>query len=217
MKKLLCLLLATISMLALLACNGAGGDTNMHKIMQAALKEKTITSSDVYEYSSLPEAPKDNQGNYLNQDYEYTYALISSGYYKHYVLFSARHIVVEENEYFIDMQIKIKWNAEDNTVVVDTQGSNVLLWDTSKNKWKSSFGVEFKGVTYDMNAYYNDGDFDKEDAVYTASDEVKNLLAQYFPTAEVGVKFMIERISDLLDDAFDGLNEVYTKKGYPIR
>ncbi len=217
MKKLLCLLLISISMLGLVACNGSAGDTNMHKIMNAALKENKITASDVYEYSSLPEIPKDSQGHYLNQDFEFVEANFSSGYNKHYIIFSASGIEIEEDEYSAEIQIKIKWNAEDNTVVVDTQGCSVVLWDASKNKWVSSYGVEFKGVTYDMNAYYNDGDFEDEDAVYTVSDATKNVLSQYYSNVDDGISFVIEQISDLLDDAFDGLNEVYTKKGYPIR
>ncbi len=218
MKKLLCALLVFCSIVGLVACNGVGGDTNMHKIMQAICKDGTITGSDIYVYESAPETPKDANHQFLNENYKYVTASSSgTGYYKHYIHFTARNIVIVKDSYSIDMQIRFKWSAEDNVIDVEITSSTYNEWNTAKNKWKDGFGVTAEKITFDMNVYYNEGSYEYEDATYTFDEGNKNVLSNHFNTVEDGEKLVIELVVNLLNDALNGLNEIYTEKGYPIK
>ena len=214
MKRILALLLAAVMLVSVLvACDG-GGDTNMHKLMKAMYKDGLIDcegdSTDNKDMYKVENGTWEKDGNDVrNQDYRQAYAYATGGYYKHYINFVASKTVVTKDASYMFLDIRIQWRAEDNTVVVSISRCGYSNWDAAQGKFvqyaRFEGGAEF---TYDMNVYYENGTFLTSDATaaYTGSD-----------VDTVGKDVLLKDCTDLLNEAFGGLNPIYTAKGYPIK
>lgn len=215
MKKILAFVLVAVMLVGALVSCDAGGDTNMHKLMKAAYKDglidcegDSLTNKDMYKVETGT-FERDSQNNVVNQDYRQAYAYATGGYYKHYMNFRAGKTEVIEDTSYIFLDISIQWVTEDNTVVVKISRCGYSKWDTVKNEFdqyaRFEGGAEF---TYDMNKYYENGKFLTTDAtaVYTGTD-----------VDDVGKDKLLQDCTDLLNEAFGGLNPIYTAKGYPIK
>ena len=230
MKKIVCLVLALIAVCMTLAACGPGGDTNMHKLMDAIHKENAILAStysaeaDCYEYSSLPEVPYNN--GWENVNYDSTEAWADNVYYGHHILFNANRIEIRQDNYLIEFDAKIYWNAKDNTITISLyDGYQYSVWNNAaKDPQNHGFDGE-KGfditskdsendeLVFDMNVYYEKGKFEVSDATYDMS-----AFRVYNPGKISGCEErFINDMVDLLNDALNGLNGIYTAKGYPIK
>ena len=230
MKKIICLVLALLTVCISLASCGAGGDTNMHKIMTAIHKDKAILAStypadaDCYVSQSLSEVPYHN--GWDNVNYDSTEAWADNVYYGHHILFKADRVEVRENNYAKEFEGKIFWDAKENTISISLyEGYAYNVWtDKAKDPQYhgfssddgfsiTSYSAENDEITFDMNVYYEKGKFEVSDATYDISQfTVSN------PGKIAGCEDMfIADMVDLLNDALNGLNGIYTQKGYPIR
>ena len=231
MKKIICLALALVTVCTLLVACGPGGDTNMHKIMHAIEKEGAIRAStypdeaDCYVYHSLDEAPVNN--GWQNVTYDSTEAWADNVYYKHHIMFNADRVEIRQDAYKKEFETNIYWDAKENTISIKLyQGYSYSIWDdSSKNPDNHGFNSE-KGfgissynsdgdayIVFDMNTYYEKGKFEVSDATYDATQ-----FTVYNPNefSDCMDTFIVDMV-DLLNDALDGLNGVYTAKGYPIK
>ena len=159
MKKIICLALALIAICMPLVSCGPGGDTNMHKIMQAIEKENAILAStyssdaDCYSYDSLAEVPYDN--GWENVDYDSTKAWADNVYYKHHILFNANRTEIRKNSYAKDFDTKIFWNAKDNTISISLREKyEYNVWnnkakDPKYHGFKSDDGFEVSSYDSD--------------------------------------------------------------------
>ncbi len=230
MKKIICLALSFATVCMLLVACGSGGDTNMHKIMDAIEKENAILAStypseaDVYEYHSLPELPYDN--GWENVNYDSTEAWADNVYYGRHILFQAERTQIRENNYLKELDTKIYWNAKDNTIAISLQeGYRYAVWnddarDPQYHGFTSDYGFEVSSydsendeIVFDMNVYYENGKFEVSDATYDISQFTIRNPGEFTDCEGIFIEDMV----DLLNDALDGLNEIYTAKGYPIR
>ena len=225
MKKIVCLALALIAICMPLVSCGPGGDTNMHKIMQAIEKENAILAStyssdaDCYSYDSLDEVPYDN--GWENVDYDSTKAWADNVYYKHHILFNANRTEIRKNSYAKDFDTKIFWNAKDNTISISLREKYTYsVWNATDSKFKSEKGFEVSSynsdgavLVFDMNVYYTNGKFEVSDATYDISTFTVSNPGKISGCEDIFVGDMV----DLLNDALSGLNGVYTDKGYPIK
>ena len=230
MKRIICLVLALIAVCVSFASCGAGGDTNMHKIMTAIHKEKAILAStypaeaDCYKSASLAEVPYHN--GWDNVNYDSTEAWADNVYYKHHILFKADRVEVRENSYAKEFEIRIYWKAKDNTISISLyEGYGLSVWNQKAKDPQyhgfsgddgfsvTSYGSENADIVFDMNVYYEKGKFDVSDATYDISAfKISN------PGKIANCEGMfIEDMVDLLNDSLNGLNGIYTQKGYPIR
>ena len=214
MKRILAIALVAVMLVGALVSCDAGGDTNMHKLMKAMYKDglidyegDSLNNKDMYKVEN---GTWEKVGNDVkNQDYRKTYAYATGGYYKHYVNFNASNTVVVKDTSYMFLDVRIQWRAEENTVVVEISRCGYSSWDSAKDKFNQyarfEGGAEF---TYDMNKYYENGQFATSDAtaVYEGSDVDK-----------VGKDKLLQDCTDLLNEAFNGLNTVYGAKGYPIK
>ncbi len=214
MKKILALALVSVLLIGTLVSCGAGGKTNMHKLMKAIYKDGVIdygyldTVQDLYKYES-GEVPSGHYTDYPNADYKEVYAYAESGYYKHYLNLSAGNQIVTKDVSNNYIDADIQWFADDNTIVLKLYRCGYCKWDAVKNEWDNY--ASFEGgakFTYDMNLYYENGKFETTDA--TAVYEGSNV-------DEVGREVLLRDCTALLNDALNGLNEVYGAKGYPIK
>ncbi|MBQ7383580.1 MAG: hypothetical protein IJV72_02175 [Clostridia bacterium] len=209
MKKLLCLCLALVCLCMFVSC-GPGGDTNMHKIMKAMDDGEigTDLETDVYHYKSSNTFQSGD-----NEDFTEVRALATGHHYRHRVDFAASKFVVVESTSKTYLELDINWwvEAEErqlfnnemqsinaNSISVDVKYT-VEKWDSSR----SDFIQEnvFKALLYniDMNAYYENGEFSVEDATVEGDSGCEAVAI------------------DLLNEAFEKLNEMYSAKGYPIK
>ena len=210
MRRIICLVLALIAVCVSFASCGAGGDTNMHKIMTAIHKEKAILAStypaeaDCYKSASLAEVPYHN--GWDNVNYDSTEAWADNVYYKHHILFKADRVEVRENSYAKEFEIRIYWKAKENTI-------SISLYEGDDGFSVTSYSSENADIVFDMNVYYEKGKFDVSDATYDISAfTISN------PGKIANCEGMfIEDMVDLLNDSLNGLNGIYTQKGYPIR
>ena len=230
MKRIICLVLALIAVCVSFASCGAGGDTNMHKIMTAIHKEKAILAStypaeaDCYKSASLAEVPYHN--GWDNVNYDSTEAWADNVYYKHHILFKADRVEVRENSYAKEFEIRIYWKAKENTISISLyEGYGYSVWNQKAKDPQyhgfsgddgfsvTSYGSENDDIVFDMNVYYEKGKFDVSDATYDISAfKISN------PGKIANCEGMfIEDMVDLLNDSLNGLNGIYTQKGYPIR
>lgn len=230
MKKIVCLLLTLITVCASLVACGAGGDTNMHKIMDAIHKENAIRASvypdeaDCYEYRSLSELPYHN--GWDNVNYESIEAWADNVYYGHHILFHADRVEIRQNSYLKTFDTKIYWNSKDNTISIALYQSYAYhVWNneaadpqhhaflSSRGFQISSSGEEDAELLFDMNVYYEKGKFEVSDATYDMSQFTVYNPGKITGCEELFVGDMVE----LLNDALNGLDGVYAAKGYPIK
>ncbi len=230
MKKITCLVLALITICISLVSCGSGGDTNMHKIMDAIHKEKVILAStysaeaDCYEYYSLPEVPYHN--GWDNVNYDSTEAWADNVYYRHHIMFNADRVEIRQNSYAKTFETKIFWDAKDNTISIKLQeGYAYSVWNDDARDPQyhgftgddgfdiTSYDSDNDEITFDMNVYYEKGKFEVSDATYDINE-----FKIYNPGKISGCEEMfINDMVKLLNDALNGLNGVYTAKGYPIK
>ena len=230
MKKIICLVLALITICMSLTACGAGGDTNMHKLMTAMHKDKTILASaypeeaDTYSYTSLPELPY--HGDWDNVDYDSTEAWADNVYYRHHIAFNANRVEVRANNYAKEIDIRIFWDADDNTIEVSLRKAySYDAWHIAKTEREqsgfynddgfnvSSYGAENEDIVFDMNVYYEKGKFELSDATYDESAFSFSNPGEISGCEDI----FFSDIIDLLNDALDGLNGIYTAKGCPIK
>ena len=209
MKKLGCICLAILTLCTFVSC-GPGGDTNMHKIMQAMDDGEIATDmeNDVY----FVQSSKNYQSG-DNEDYSETRALGFGYHYKHRVDFLAGKFVVVKDTAKTDLSIEICWwaNAEErqlfNSEMQSLNANSISLeveyevykWDSKRQEFMHDETYEAVVYNLDMDDYYQNGKFVASDATTVGDSEC----------TEVAVA--------LLNEAFEGLNEIYTDKGYPIR
>ena len=230
MKKIICLVLVLITVcMSLFAC-GSGGDTNMHKIMDAIHKENSIKAStypaeaDCYKSQSLPEVPYNDGWNNVN--YDSIEAWADNVYYRHHIAFNAERIEIRQNSYAKDFDARIFWDAKDNTISIKLRsGYSYSVWNneardpmyhgftTAKGFDVTSFDTENHEIVFDMNDYYSNGKFDAADATYDISQFNFYNPGKISNCEEIFINDMVK----LLNDALDGLNRIYTEKGYPIK
>lgn len=231
MKKITCLVLALITICMSLTSCGAGGDTNMHKIMTAMHKDKVILASaysdeaDCYEYKSLPELPYHNRWD--NVDYDSTEAWADNVYYRHHIVFNANRVEIRQDNYAKEIKTNIYWNAKDNTIAIKLYSAySYKGWNTdAKDPQNHGFAVddgfsvaavqddEDPKIVFDMNVYYEKGKFELSDATYDINSFKFNNPGEIVGCEDMFLSDMV----DLLNDALAGLNGVYTAKGYPIK
>ena len=183
MKKIICLALAIITICLSLASCGAGGDTNMHKIMTAMHKDKAILASaypdeaDCYEYKSLPELPYHEDWDNVN--YDSTRAWADNVYYRHHIKFNVDRVEVRQNNYAKEIDAQIFWDADDNTISISLRSAySYDAWYIAKTEREesgfyndegfsvSSYEAENDKIVFDMNVYYEKGKFELSDATY---------------------------------------------------
>lgn len=230
MKKIICFVLALITVcLSLVAC-GPGGDTNMHKIMHAIEKENAILAStyskevDCYEDTSLSEMPYDN--GWENVDHESTKAWADNVYYGRHILFNANRVELKKDSYAKDFDTKIYWNAKENTISISLREKyEYNVWnnkakDPKYHSFKSDDGFEVSSydsenakLVFDMNIYYENGKFEVSDATYDINEFSVRNPGEIAGCEDIFVADMVE----LLNDALNGLNGIYKEKGYPIK
>ena len=205
MKKLLCLALALLTLLSLVACGG-GGDTNMHKIMKA-VKDDVITDDDKYVYKSA-----DGYQSTDNTDYSEIRAFSDGVNPRTFVAFIMGDTVVIKDATKSGHSQHVYWWAKDtettyngekvsvaaNTVSIEVE-YEIQRWDARDNKWKvdKTYKAYIGGL--DMNDYYENGKFSTDGATVIGDNEC------------------LEGAVALLAAGFDGLNPIYTDKGYPIK
>ncbi len=225
MKKIICFVLALVTVCTLLVACGPGGDTNMHKIMHAIEKEEAIRAStypdeaDCYVYHSLDKAPYDN--GWQNVNYDSTEAWADNVYYKHHIMFNADRIQIRQDAYKKEFDTKIYWDAKDNTISIGLyEAYSYQVWDSQRERFNSDKGFEVSSydtvdaeLFFDMNVYYEKGSFEVSDATYDAAKFTVRNPGEFSGCMDTFIGDMV----DLLNDALDGLNGVYTAKGYPIK
>ena len=219
MKRIVSLLLAVVVICASLVSCGAGGDTNMHKIMHAMAKEGTIAYSvysseaDCYEYATNPDVAND-----ANITHKTVKAWADNVNYKRSIKFSASCLKVVENQSYVYFRADIVWDAKDDTITLTMyEGYDYEVWNAAKNDfdWNRGFEVidENKEFVFNMSDYYAKGRLEKADATFDISEfTIKN-----HGDVEGCEEIFINDMIGLLNDALDGLNEVYSAKGYPIK
>lgn len=231
MKKLLAIALLAVLLVGTLVSCGPGGDTNMHKIMKAIEKEGAILASaypsdaDCYTYQSLSKLPV-HEGDWENVNYDSTKAWADNVYYKNHILFKADRIEMRQDAYKKDFETKIYWDAKENTISISLyEAYTYSVWDNAakdpqyhafnsdKGFTVSSYSSDDAKFTFDMNVYYEKGSFAASDATYDAAEFTVSNPGDITGAMDIFVGDMV----DLLNDALDGLNGVYTAKGYPIK
>lgn len=206
MKKIVALALVIAVFALTLASCGSGGDTKMHKIMEAA-EDNIITRDDIYEYKSIAGFQSTD-----NEDYTEVRALCNGVNPGVLVGFSASDLKVVKDTSKNDTSLNITWWAEDSDVTYESQSVSVLAntismeveyttrhWDSARGEWMTD--TTYKALVYGLNMddYYQNGSFSAE-GVTTVGDSECTAVAV-----------------SLLNDAFGGLNGVFTAKGYPIK
>lgn len=182
----------------------------MHKIMQA-MKDGEIGTdleTDGYHYNSSENFTRGDNVNFTE-----VMARSPGFHYKHRVDFGASKFAVVENTSETELQLEICWFAQggeyslfnnemqtvnENSISLEVEYT-VYEWDPALKKFK--YVDDYKALVYnlDMNEYYENGKFTSESATVLGDSECTSVAV------------------DLLNEAFDGLNEVYTEKGYPIK
>ncbi len=210
MKKLLCLFLAIVTLCFALVSCGPGGDTNMHMIMQAICKDGTIASdgqADVYYYASS----NAEYSRELNEDYNSVKAYANgTGYYQHRIDFSMTYIDVTKDTSKTYIAAGFSWSADDDTITVSFSSYDYYLWDAAQSKWVYETSVSDGRVSFDMNVYYEKGEYKGTDATHDLPD---------YKLSDVGenLDMMLNDIAAALTLSLNGLNTIYTPKGLPIR
>ena len=230
MKKIICLAVALITVCALLVACGPGGDTNLHKIMEAMDKEEIACGyhdeADCYSYKSLPNLPYDPSDGWDNVNYDSIEAWSDNVYYRNHIMFKADMNEVRENRYQKEIRLTIIWRSAENELKVRIERYDYNAWNNEARDPQyhgfydddgfeafSNDDLENHYIVFSMDDYYENGKFELEDATY-------DINSFYFrnPGKIAGIEDMVfEDVVDLLNDAFDGLNKVYTAKGYPIK
>lgn len=219
MKRIIALvIILTTFTLALASCGGPGGDTNMHKIMQAMYKDEVISTDylnhnpDSFVYQTADQVERTENGQFANQDYKYVSASATSGYYKHYVNFYISSTVFVKDTHYKHQQATLQWRAEENTMVVKYSGYEYQPWNVEKQRWGESIYLAAVGeISYDMNVYYENGKFETTDATATF-DEDKDRIESLGMADQI-----VQDCTSFLNEALDGLDKVYAEKGYPIK
>lgn len=204
MKKLLSLLLSILTIFALISCNS--GDTNMHKILKAA-KDEIITRDDAYVYKS-----SNSYQSGSNENYNEIRAYCDGTNPRLCVAFNASSTVAIKDTSKNSLNLDIDWFVADHEYQYENQTASITAntvsmeveyttrhWDSVTNQWKIDHTYKAFVYNLDMNDYYENGEF-SADGVSTIGDS---------ECTQVAV--------DLLNDAFDGLNTIFTEKGYPIK
>ncbi|MBE6532246.1 MAG: hypothetical protein E7676_01905 [Ruminococcaceae bacterium] len=219
MKRIISLLLAVALICASLVSCGPGGDTNMHKIMHAMAKEGTIAYSvysdeaDCYNYATNPDVAYND-----NINHKTVKAWADNVNYKNSVSFYASCVEVVENQSLANFRVKIVWDAKENTLTLTMyEGYDYRVWDFAKNEFSWALGFEVidedKEFVFDMNDYYQNGELLESDATFDISEFTIKNNGKVNGCEKIFINDMIE----LLNEALDGLNEVYSAKGYPIK
>lgn len=205
MKKLLSLCLAILTICTLVSC-GTNGDTNMHKILKAA-KDEIITRDDIY----LSKSSDSYQSN-DNADYSEIRAFCNGTNPKLCVGFNAGSTVAIKDTSKNSVSLDINWWVKDSTYQYENETQSVTAntismeveyttryWDSTRSQWITD--KTYKAFIYDlsMDEYYNNGNFSAENATTVGDSECTDVAVA------------------LLNDAFDGLNGIFTEKGYPIK
>lgn len=211
MKKLLCLLLAALTLCGALVSCGPGGDTNMHAIMQAICKDGTIGSdgeTDVYESVSDSNITLTRD---LNENYTEVKAYADgTGHYKHRIDFYMDYTAIVKDTSKTVLYGRFYWSADTDKITVDFTAYRYSVWSETENKWISETDVSNGDVIFDMSTYYNDGEYDAADATYEFTD---------FQLKDAGdnLGMLISDVAKVLTLSLDGLNTIYTAKGLPIK
>lgn len=215
--RLICLVLVVCTLsVSLFACGG--GDSNMHKVMDAVCSDGKLGNdgkTDVYEYKSA-DIKYVESGKWINENYNHLKAWADgTAYPKHRVDFVFDYVCIVKDASYKDIRMDFKWTAKENTVTVSGD-YEYMEWNASKKAWNGDYTFtnyyEDKYV-FDMNAYYENGKFVATDATATLSDITKKKLEKN-PEFET---MMLNDIADILTKAFDGLDSVYAPKGFPIK
>ncbi len=209
MKKLLCLCLALLTLGTFVSC-GPGGDTNMHKIMQAVDDGEIAADmeNDVYLVRS-----SDTYQSGDNEDFTEVRAFAFGQHYKHRLDFKAGKFVVVKDTSKTDLSMEICWwvDAEErqlfNSEMQSIDANSISLeveyevhkWDEKRLEW--ILDETYKALVYNlsMDTYYQNGKFTAADATTVGDSECTNVAIE------------------LINEAFDGLNGIYSEKGYPIK
>ncbi len=211
---ILALMLVVATVFALVACGG--GDTNMHKIQDAA-NDGIITEDDEYSYASKATAPQDSQNNWLNEDYETVEAELWN-VNRNYVVFSAETIKIVQGSSRMNMDINIAWNASEDVLEISLGEVWYYDWNANTNQWVLVFNTaEDEMVKIAMSNYYENGTLNYSDATYDFTDFTKGQLANKYPDADDAEDMIAYDMIKLTQKALDGLHKVYNAKGYPIK
>ena len=216
MKKLISICLILCTLLATLVSCG-GGDTNMHKVMEA-IEDGIIgtdADSDVYEYASAAVQPFTN-GVCINENFNNIkmYAL-SNGYKGHRVDFRLNALKVVKDDHYEELRnTTVSYNGDDNVIIV--HGFEYTWTEWANTRWAGDH--LFKSyytdtITFDMNLYYTNGKFTVDDAVCEYSD----FTAKTFTDNPSYEDLMLTFILDALNDGLAGLDDIYSDLGYPIK
>ena len=215
--RLICLVLVVCTLCAsLFACGG--GDSNMHKVMDAVCSDGKLGNdgkTDVYEYKSK-DVDSYMNGDLINDNFTSLKAWASgTAHPKHRVDFVYSYVDIKKDDSYKLMSMNFKWTAKENTVSVSGE-YRFVEWNAARNDWNGDYTFdnyyEDKFV-FDMNAYYEKGKFEASDATYTLHEITQKKLEKH-PEFE---NMMLADIADVLTKAFDGLDSVYAPKGFPIK
>ena len=228
MKKIICLVLALIAVCMPLVACGPGGDTNLHKVMEAMNNDEIICGyfedADSYSYYSLPEVPCNN--GWYNVNYDSIEAWSDNVYYRNHIMFKAELNEVRENRYQKEIRLTMIWRSAENELKVRIDKYDYNVWNNEARdpqyhgfyddkgfEARSNTDLENYFIVFNMNDYYENGKFDLDDATYDISTINFSNRGNI-----VGCEDMVlEDMIDLLNNSLNGLNQVYGAKGYPIK
>lgn len=211
MKKLLCLLLAALTLCGALVSCGPGGDSNMHAIMQAICKDGTIGSdgeTDVYKSVSDSNITYDRN---LNENYTELKAYADgTGHYKHRIDFYMSYTAIVKDTSKTVLYGRFYWSADTDKITVDFASYKYSVWSDTESKWKDEAWISDEQVTFDMSVYYDKGEYMGTDATYEFNEQ---------KLKDVGdnLDMLITDVAKVLTLSLDGLNTIYTAKGLPIK
>ena len=220
MKKLLCFILSVLLLISMVACS-SGGDTNMYKVKAAV--EKGEIALDGIEDAYTDSGTK-KYDDHFPWDYEFlAYCSEVTDDYVEFKIFAHNKIEKICND---QLTMTVRWWAKGGEVQLYEKGETVTVesdslswvaeyelyeWDNSTASMVysgKSTAAEYNVACNNgcMDEFYQNGRFD------TLSRS--SMIAKDPEGLEPGLWFTTP--IDAINQALQGLNEIYTEKGYPI-
>ena len=206
MKRILALALVLAMFTLALASCGSDGDTNMHKIM-GAVNDGVITRDDEYVFKSM-----EGYQSTDNEDYSEVIAFCNGVNPNKLVGFNAGNVIAIKDTSKNSTDLNITWWAKDGETTYNGQTASIpantismeveyttRYWDSTRGEWMTEATSSALIYGISMDDYYQNGSFSSEGAT------------------TIGNVTCIDVGFELLNDAFNGLNGIFTDKGYPIK
>ena len=206
MKRILALALVLAMFTLALASCGSDGDTNMHKIM-GAVNDGVITRDDEYVFKSM-----EGYQSTDNEDYSEVIAFCNGVNPNKLVGFNAGNVIAIKDTSKNSTDLNITWWAKDSETTYNGQTASIpantismeveyttRYWDSTRSEWMTETTSSALIYGISMDDYYQNGSFTSEG------------------TTTIGNVTCIDPGFELLNDAFNGLNGIFTDKGYPIK